>query len=127
MSEYRVNVYEDGYLSEVVGRVRYNEDLDYWDGSRYGNGGVGYHKGITKLKDGRYVIIFGSEHQESRDYAVIVNKEAALYAILESNHLELLEDKKYRELKDMYNNLLESLDKTEVMQHLLKYVPGYVL
>ena len=98
--QYRVNVYEEG---AVIARVRYNQNLDFWDGRNWQNGGTGRHKGITKLKDGRYVIIVGSDWQGERDYAYIVDAEEALQEILKSQNLDLLETKKFKELKKLYN------------------------
>ena len=114
-SEYRVNVYEGPECRErVVARVRYNTLLDYWDGSNWTNGGVEMHKGITKLKDGRYVIIIGSQWQGSKDYGYIVTPEEALQEILQSGNTELLESKRFAELKKLQEELLieeeESLD-----------------
>jgi hypothetical protein len=97
--EYRVNVYDSVDSQEIVSRVRYNQDLDYWNGSNWQNGGTGMHKGITKLKDGRFVIIYGTQWDGDRDYALIVQPKEALQEILRSQHLELLEMKKYVELK----------------------------
>ena len=106
MSEYRVNVYEDEYAgfeeNTVVGRVRYNSILDYWDGRNWCNGGVGRHKGITKLKDGRYVLIEGTNWQGERDFAFIIDKERALQEILKSGHKKLLKMKKWKELNELY-------------------------
>ena len=100
---YRVNVYENRYeFNEVVARVRYNRDLDYWDGRNWQNGGMGRHKGITKLKDGRYIIIIGSDWQGERDYAYIVGANEALQEILKAQRLELLDMKKFAELKRLY-------------------------
>ena len=101
--QYRVKVYEDG---DVIARVRYNQDLDYWDGRNWTNGGTGMHKGITKLKDGRYVIIIGSQWQGARDYGYIVSPEEALQEILKSGNHDLLETKKFRELKELYEKEL---------------------
>ena len=101
--QYRVNVYENRYgLDEVVARVRYNQDLDYWDGYNWCNEGMGRHKGITKLKDGRYVIIIGSDWQGERDYAYVVNAHEALQEIFKAQRLELLDMKKFAELKRLY-------------------------
>ena len=81
--QYRVNVYMDRYeMKEVIARVRYNQNLDHWDGRNWQNGGVGRHKGLTKLKDGRYVIIKGTDWQGEKDYAYIVDEEEALQEIL---------------------------------------------
>ena len=61
--QYRINVYNDEMSNEVIARVRYNSNLDYWDGHNWSNGGVGRHKGLTKLKNGQYVLINGSNWQ----------------------------------------------------------------
>ena len=102
--QYGVNVYANQYDldGDVIARVRYNRDLDYWDGRNWCNGGMGRHKGITKLKDGRYVIIKGSDWQGGRDYAYIVGTEEALQEILKAQRLELLDMKKFAELKRLY-------------------------
>ena len=115
MSIYKINVKESEYESEVIARVTYNSNLDYWDGKNWTNGGTGYHKGITKLKDGRYVLIIGSNWQGQKDYAYIVEMETALQEILKSNHLELLDLKKFSELKELYENSMieEDLESEE--------------
>ena len=100
--QYRVNVYENG---DVIARVRYNSCLDYWDGRNWQNGGMGRHKGITKLKDGRYVIIIGTDWQGERDYAYIVDADEALQEILKRGNTELHETKKFYELKQLYQNI----------------------
>jgi hypothetical protein len=101
--QYRVNVYANQYeLNEVIARVRYNQNLDFWDGRNWQNEGTGRHKGITKLKDGRYVIIIGTDWQGERDYAYIVNAEDALQEILKAQRLELLDTKKFAKLKKLY-------------------------
>lgn len=116
--QYRVNVYEDRYnLNEVIARVRYNQDLDYWDGRNWQNGGTGRHKGITKLKDGRYVIIKGTDWQGEKDYAYIVDAEEALQEILKSQRLELLGRKKFAELKKLYEEKY-SLEEDEDLEEL---------
>ena len=110
--QYRVNVY-DG--NDVVARVRYNQDLDYWNGRNWQNGGLGLHKGITKLRDGRYVLIHGTDWQGERDWAEIVSPEQALQEILRSGNTELLDTKKFAELKKLYEEkyLLEDDDLEE--------------
>ena len=100
--EYKVNVYEDEFLRKVVARVRYNQNLDFWDGHSFTCGSVGRHKGLTKLKDGRYVLIYGTQWQGEKDYAIVISAEQALQEILKSGNLDLLETKKFRELKKMY-------------------------
>jgi len=116
VKQYRVNVYENQHglflNGEVIARVRYNQNLDYWDGGNWTNGGTGRHKGITKLKDGRYVIIMGTDWQGERDYAYVVDAEEALQEILKAQRLELLDTKKFADLKKLYEEkyLLELED-----------------
>ena len=100
--QYRVNVYEDG---DVIARVRYNQNLDYWDGRNWTNGGVGRHKGLTKLQDGRYVLIHGTNWQGEKDWAEIISPEQALQEILKSGNTELLDTKKFSELKKLYEEM----------------------
>ena len=105
--QYRVNVYENQYDldGDVIARVRYNQNLDYWDGRNWQNGGVGRHKGITKLKDGRYVIIIGSDWQGERDYAYVVVADEALLEILKAQQFVLLDTKKFAGLKKLYEEM----------------------
>lgn len=101
--EYRVSVYEimsDGL--EVISRVRYNAILDYWNGRDWSNGGEGMHKGLTKLTDGRYVIITGSDHRGDKDVGYIVEPEEALQEILKSGNAHLLKTKKFKDLNRLY-------------------------
>lgn len=103
--QYRVNVYEEnqyGLDGDVIARVRYNSCLDYWDGRNWTNGGVGRHKGLTKLRDGRYVLIHGTQWQGEKDWAEIISPEQALQEILKSGNTELLDTKKFVELKKLY-------------------------
>ena len=102
---YRVNVTDKS--DDVIARVKYNADLDHWDGRNWSNGGLGNHKGITRLRDGRYVLIHGSDWQGSKDWAEIVSDETALQEILKSNNIYLLEMKKYKHLARL-NEKLES-------------------
>ena len=112
--EYRINVYEgDEFREQVIARVRYNTDLDYWDGNNMGNGGTGMHKGITKLKDGRYVIIIGSQWQGSKDYAYIVSAEEALQEILKSDNGQLLDTKKFVQLKMLHEGTMVGEEEDE--------------
>lgn len=110
--EYRVNVYDkDG---KVVARVRYNRNLDFWNGRDWTCGEVGRHKGLTKLKDGRYVLIHGTQWQGERDWAEIITPEQALQEILRSQNLHLLETKKFAELKKLYEQqMIEEEEEDE--------------
>ncbi len=98
-----VNVYDD--YRNVVARVKYNQNLDYFDGSNFSNGGLGRHKGLTKLKNGSYILIHGTDWQGERDYAIIVSPEHALQEILKSNNEYLLEEERFSELRELYTKL----------------------
>jgi hypothetical protein len=111
-TSYRINVFEDEFHSKVVARVKYNADLDYWDGRNWTNGGVGRHLGITKLKDGSYVLIYGTQWQGEKDYGVIVPPEEALNEILKSNNTELLNQKRFEDLKALSEEM-QILSDTE--------------
>ena len=102
----RVNVYKG---DKIVARVRYNQNLDYWNGRNWTNGGVGLHKGLTKLRNGRFVLIHGSQWQGEKGWAEIISPEQALHEILASGNTELLNKKKFAELKKLYKekHLLE--------------------
>lgn len=100
----KINVY-DG--CEVIARVNYNDNLDFWDGRNYTCGSTGRHKGLTKLKDGRYVLIHGTQWQGERDYAEIITTEEALQEILRSGNTGLLESKKFLDLQETYAKLEE--------------------
>lgn len=86
----------NGYFGgdgDVIARVHYNNNLDRWNGRDWSCGDVGRHKGLTRLKDGRFVLIFGTQWQGEQDYAEIISKEEALQEILKSGNEKLL--KKY--------------------------------
>jgi hypothetical protein len=114
--EYRVNVYENQYDldGDVIARVRYNQDLDFWNGRNWQNGGMGRHKGITKLKDGRYVLIHGTDWQGEKDWAEIISPEQALQEILKSGNHNLLETKKFRELKELYEKQMVAEEEDDL-------------
>lgn len=107
--ERRINVYEGEQGQErVIARVRYNQLLDSWDGNNWCNGGHGLHKGITRLRDGRWVILIGSQWQGARDYGYVVSPGDALQEVLKSGNLELLEQSKYASLKTLLaENMVE--------------------
>ena len=98
-----VNVYNN---NEVIARVKYTNNLDFWDGRNYTNGGAGLHKGLTKLKDGSFVLIHGSQWQGSKDHAKIITADKALQEILKSDYEELLEEEKFKELKKLNKQML---------------------
>lgn len=115
--EYRVNVYaseeaarQDG---DAIARVRYNTLLDYWNGSNWQNGGVGRHKGITRLKSGNFAIIIGTQWQGEKDYAYVVSPEDALQEILRAQKMELLKLKRFGALRRLYDALYSDNEDLE--------------
>src|SRR5690606_31134623 len=112
--EYRVNVYEDESMEKVIARVRYNQNLDFWDGRNFTCGSTGRHKGLTRLKDGRYVLIYGTQWQGEKDYAIVISAEQALQEILKSGNLDLLNTKKFRELKELYEQQMVAEEEDDL-------------
>ena len=99
-----VNVYNAN--EELIATVKYNSNLDVWNGSNYQNGGTGRHLGITRLVDGRYVLIYGSDWQGDSDYATIVSDKTAYEKIMKYDP-SLLEEDKFKDLKKFENNLIK--------------------
>jgi len=83
----KVNVYDE--KGNIITTVEYNPNLS--------NG-----KGLTVLRNGSYVL-YGD------DYGEIVTKDNALNAVLKWN-IELLHQKRFDELKNMYLGRMEVTD-----------------
>ena len=110
-----VKVYRDETKQELIGVVNYSENLDFYDGRNFQNGGFGYHKGLTKLKNGSYVIIIGSNWEDVQDYAYVVSDKEALREIIESGNLELLKEGRFKKLRMLYEEtmIIEEEDDDE--------------
>lgn len=80
-----VNVYENEEHEKVIATVKYNQNLDTWDGRNFTSGSVGRHLGITQLQDGRFVLIHGTQWQGEHDWAEVISKERAIQEILKSD------------------------------------------
>lgn len=107
----KVNVYKDG---EVIARVQYNDNLDFWDGRNWTCGSMGRHLGLTRLrKSGQYVLIHGTDFQGEQDHAEIVTDEEAYQAIISSGNIELLD--KFPDLRRFEEDLDtdEDLDESK--------------
>lgn len=96
-----VNVYQstpDGlplHEQGVLARVKINTILDS------SNLGKGCHLGITRLrKTGQHVLIHSNDKEEI-GYGVITSHEDAMDAVVQSGHLELLEESKFSILKKL--------------------------
>ena len=99
-----INVFDSN--GNIIGRVDSNRNLDRWNGSNWTNGGTGRHKGITRLADGRYVLIHTTQWQGERDYAETITAEQALQEILAAGCEELLEQPKFAALKELWEQSL---------------------
>jgi len=70
---------------EVVGVVKYTDNLDFYDGRNYSCGGVGRHLGIGKLKNGKWYVCYGTQWQGERDYAEVISESTAKKLCLQHN------------------------------------------
>lgn len=108
----RIKVFEDYYgRHEVVSRVNCNTYLDYWDGRNYTNGGCESHLGITKLRDGRFVLIYSCLYGDN--YAIVVDDFDAAYQIWKSGNTYLLDSKRFSRLKEYVDSLQEREDEEQ--------------
>lgn len=97
---FMVKVYETIGDNKIIADVEYNNNLDIWNGSNWQSGGTGQHKGLTRLEDGRFVLIHGSDWQGVEDYGIIITEDEALNQILESGDHDLLDEFDLREKYD---------------------------
>jgi hypothetical protein len=91
---------------KVIANVKYNSNLDRSDGSNWNCGSVGLHLGITKLKNGQFVLIHGTDWQGGKDRAEVISNEEALQEILKAGANSLLEEEKFAELKELYDKTM---------------------
>lgn len=103
-----INIYDYG---KVIGRVAANTNLDYWDGNNMQHGGMGRHLGLTIRKNGDLVLIHTSQWQGARDYAEVVTEDEALQAILRADAIHLLDDPRFKGLKDLYDATFSGEDE----------------
>lgn len=81
-----VTVFEDGV---AIGIVKFNTNLTTFP--QFPDPEL-ETKGLTKLTDGRYVLIYGtSEYDSEPNHAEIISEEQAFNEILESGKLKLFE------------------------------------
>lgn len=95
-----VNIIE---YERIIGLVEANTNLDYWDGSNMCHGGLGRHLGLTIRKNGDLVLIHTTQWQGARDYAEVVTEDEAMQAILRADAIHLLEEPRFKGLKDLYD------------------------
>ena len=95
---------------DVIATVRENTNLDRWDGNNWNCGSNGNHKGLTKLKDGRYVLIHTTQWIGGEDSAEIISPEQAVKEIFESRNEYVLFNK-YKELDELADKMLSEEDR----------------
>lgn len=108
---YKVPVYDED--QRIVAHVEYNSNLDYWDGRNNTCGSTGRHLGLTVLKDGRFVLIHGTQWQGERDHAEVVSADEALQAVLRTGSSELLESPRFKALKALYDERFADQELTD--------------
>lgn len=98
---HKVPVFDED--QKIVAHVEYSDNLDYWDGSNHTCGSTGRHLGLTVLKDGRFVLIHGSQWQGERSHAEIAAADDALQEVMRTDSLELLKSPRFKALKQLYD------------------------
>lgn len=106
-----VNIIEDG---RIIGRVTASTNLDYWDGNNMQHGGMGHHLGLTIRKNGDLVFIHTTQWQGERDWAEVVGEDEAMQAILRADATHLLEEPRFKKLKDLYEANFSGADEVLV-------------
>lgn len=101
-----INVFDSN--GDIIGRVASNTNLDRWDGNNYTSGSTGRHKGLTRLSDGRYVLIHTTQWQGEQDHAETITAEEALQEILAADSVGLLDEPKFAALKELWEKSLIS-------------------
>lgn len=97
-----VILFEHSESDEVIADVKYNNDLDMFDGDDHFNPDRGRHLGFGQLDDGRFYLVFGTEYKGQHNYAVVVPAERIVKEALKSHNLHVLEN--YPELTQIYND-----------------------
>ena len=111
-----INVFEKG-TENIIAKVKYNNNLDHWNGkfmvSLAGSSEFILHKGLTRLRNGNFVLITTAtqyhhpleNERENIACAHIIEDEQAMLEILKSSRYELFEQypelTKIRDEKDL--------------------------
>lgn len=99
------------FLGKRIGYVNENFNLDPWDGVR----GEDDHRGITRLKDGRYVFIEIPRGVGPSPRAYVISDKEALEEIIKSGNEELLDLIKFKPLKNLLTAQRESVDSEKIV------------
>ena len=90
-----MKIYVQNENDRIIAAVEYNNLLD--------NENSVYHRGITKLRSGEYVLMDSDELSYYKAYTV--DDYVAFEAILTSGHEELLQTDKFKPLYRFYDEL----------------------
>lgn len=105
-----VNVYKG---DKVIATVKYNNNLDTWDGSNWQNGGIGHHLGLTIIEkddsEKLYVLIHGSDWAGHNDWAEIISEEDAFQLIMRYDS-SLLAMEKFKQLNKFKNSMYKEVE-----------------
>lgn len=99
-----VYVYNDN--NKIIGQVKYNNNLDNFDGHVFSCGCFGRHKGLCKLKNGKFALIYGTDWFKESNYAQVISRIDAAQEIIKSGNIHLLQDIRFKELKPIVDNIL---------------------
>jgi len=111
-----VPVYETEMCGKVVARVNYNQNLDVWNGRNWNCGSTGRHEGLTKLRDGRFVLIQGSDWQNESSFGSVITAEEALQRVLSTHNEELLDLPRFKVLKELAEATIAAESDDEAME-----------
>jgi len=104
--EYRLSIYNNEDLKgKLIARVRNNTNLDYFNGEYWFNTEKGSHRGLTKLGDGRYVLMHSYDDESKRDYGYVITEKEALDEIIKAQRFDLFKTKKFKDLKKAYDEM----------------------
>ena len=93
------NVFENDLLHTLFTSIPGGSERDYWEQQK---NGLSFHKGITRLEDGSFLILEQRQWIEQESIGYPISMEDALKEITSSNNLHLLNHPKFNELKIMY-------------------------
>ena len=93
------NVFENDLLHILFASIPGESERDFWDQQK---NGLSYHKELTRLEDGSYLMIEQRQWIEQESIGYPVSNEDALKEILLSNNLHLLNHPTFLDLKLLY-------------------------
>ena len=93
------NVFRNDLFTTLFASIPSETERDYWDQQK---NGLSFHKGITRLEDGSFLMIEQRQWIEQESIGYPISNEDALKEIILSNNLQLLNHPKFLDLKILY-------------------------